>query len=130
MTTADQDSEHLRLLSIFHYVAGGLMAAFSCIPIFHVLFGTYFLLTPNGPGGNDARFVGLIFIFIGGAIILLGWALAALTAFAGRCLGQRKHYTFCLIVAGLSCLWMPFGTVLGVFTLIVLLRPSVKPLFA
>ena len=35
----------------------------------------------------------------------------------------------CMIVAGLSCMMMPFGTVLGVFTLLVLLKPQVKALF-
>jgi hypothetical protein len=33
-------------------------------------------------------------------------------------------------MAAISCIFMPFGTVLGVFTIIVLLRPSVKELFA
>jgi hypothetical protein len=32
-------------------------------------------------------------------------------------------------MAALACTLMPFGTVLGSFTLIVLLRPSVKELF-
>jgi hypothetical protein len=32
-------------------------------------------------------------------------------------------------MAGIECVFMPFGTVLGVFTLVVLTRPSVKPLF-
>ena len=32
-------------------------------------------------------------------------------------------------MAAISCAFMPFGTVLGVFTLIVLLRPGVKELF-
>jgi hypothetical protein len=32
-------------------------------------------------------------------------------------------------VAALSCAFMPFGTVLGVFTIVVLVRPSVKQLF-
>ena len=27
------DNEHLKLLSIFHYVKGGITALFSCIPI-------------------------------------------------------------------------------------------------
>jgi hypothetical protein len=36
---------------------------------------------------------------------------------------------FCLVMASITCMFMPFGTVLGVFTLIVLMRPSVKPLF-
>ena len=34
-----------------------------------------------------------------------------------------------LVVAALECLAFPLGTVLGVFTLIVLVRPEVKQLF-
>lgn len=49
---------------------------------------------------------------------------------AGRALAQRRRYTFCLVIAGVACMFMPFGTVLGVFTIIVLLRDSVKELFA
>ncbi len=33
-------------------------------------------------------------------------------------------------MAGVACMFMPFGTVLGVFTIIVLLRDSVKELFS
>jgi hypothetical protein len=32
-------------------------------------------------------------------------------------------------MAAVECLFMPFGTVLAVFTLVVLLRPAVKQLF-
>jgi len=32
-------------------------------------------------------------------------------------------------MAGVECMFMPFGTVLGVFTIIVLMRPSVKEIF-
>jgi hypothetical protein len=32
-------------------------------------------------------------------------------------------------MAGVECIFMPFGTVLGAFTLVVLLRESVKQLF-
>jgi len=35
-----------------------------------------------------------------------------------------------MIVAGITCLSVPIGTVLGVFTLLVLSRPSVKQMFA
>jgi hypothetical protein len=49
---------------------------------------------------------------------------------AGRSLARRKRYLFCLIVAGTMCVMCnPLGTVLGVFTIVVLLRPSVKELF-
>jgi len=36
---------------------------------------------------------------------------------------------FCLVMAGAECLFMPFGTVLGVFTIILLLQEPVKQLF-
>jgi hypothetical protein len=36
----------------------------------------------------------------------------------------------CFAMAGVECIFMPFGTVLGVFTILVLNRQSVKELFA
>ena len=126
----NQDLEHLRLLSIFHYVVGGMIAFFACIPIIHVVIGIVMLTNPGGFGGQPPPpFVGLLFVIIGGAVILLGWLLAALVIISGRFLTRRKHYVYCLVIAGVSCLFMPVGTVLGVFTIIVLTRPSVKGLF-
>jgi hypothetical protein len=54
--------------------------------------------------------------------ILLGWTFAALVLIAGSCIAHRKHYTFCFVMACVECLSMPFGTVLGVFTILVLNR--------
>ena len=51
-------------------------------------------------------------------------------AIAGRFLATRKHYMFCLVMAAIECLFTPFGTVLGVFTIVVLMRDSVKQSFA
>ena len=126
----NQDLEHLRLLSIFHYVVGGMMAFFACIPIIHVVIGIVMLRNPGGFGGQPPPpFIGLLFVIIGGTVILIGWVLAALVIISGRFLTQRKHYVYCLVIAGVSCLFMPVGTILGVFTIIVLVRPSVKGLF-
>ena len=36
---------------------------------------------------------------------------------------------YCLVVAAIECLFIPFGTVLGVFTIVVLNRSSVRSLF-
>jgi hypothetical protein len=47
----------------------------------------------------------------------------------GPHLGRRRGHAFCFVVACLACLFMPFGTVLGAFTIIVLSRPSVKARF-
>jgi len=66
---------------------------------------------------------------MGCAINLFGWAMAICLAVAGRKLKQRRNYVFCLAAAGIACLFQPVGVILGVFTFIVLLRPSVKELF-
>ncbi len=128
----NRDEEHLRLLVIFHYVCAGLAAFFACIPIIHLIIGFLMLLRPQvfGPGKDQPpQFVGLLLVFFAAAFILAGWTFAGCLAWAGRCLSQRRHYLFCLVMAGVACLFMPFGVVLGVFSIIVLVRPSVKTLF-
>jgi len=128
----NQDEEHLRLLSIFHYVCAGMAALCGCIPIFHLLIGLVLMLKPAsfGPAKDQPpAWFGLIFVILASIIIFIGWTFAALLAFAGRSLSQRKRYTFCLVIAAIACFNVPFGTVLGIFTIIVLMRPSVKALF-
>jgi hypothetical protein len=49
---------------------------------------------------------------------------------AGRCLSRRKCYSFALVIACIECLFIPFGTILGVFTIVALSRASVKGLFS
>ena len=126
-----QDEEHLNLLSIFHYVVGGLTALLSCIIFLpNVAIGIAMLC--GAFQGNDAppRFVGWFFILLFGAPVLAGWILAGLVIAAGRKLRRRRSRTFCLVMAALECLLMPYGTVLGVFTIIVLMKDPVRELFA
>lgn len=129
----DQDQEHLRLLSIFHYVVGGIGALFSFFPLIYLFIGAAILRTPHAFAGRHGHapphFVGWFMIAIGGGVAVVGWLFAGLVIFCGHCLQRRMHYTFCLVVACVECLFAPFGTVLGVFTIIVLARPAVKALF-
>ena len=132
-----QDEDHLRLLSIFHYIVGGLGALFACFPILHLGMGLAFIFAPhqmtngNRDGSPEAMAVmGWFFVVFAGLAILLGWTFAVCLILAGRFLARRRHYTFCFVMAAVSCIFMPFGTILGVFTIIVLLRPSVKELFS
>ncbi len=127
-----QDLEHLKLLSIFHYIAGGLAAFFACFPIFHLVMGIAFIvLSARSDVNADAppAFIGWIFVGVAGMIMVMGWTMAACIIAAGRFLAKQKHYMFCLVMAGIECLFMPFGTVLGIFTIIVLMRESVKEIF-
>jgi MFS family permease len=75
------------------------------------------------------QLMGWFFILFSLAWILLGLAYAACIAIAGRCLSRRRNRAFCFVMAGISCGFFPFGTVLGVFTLLVLSRESVRALF-
>lgn len=126
------DLLQLKLLSIFHYVVAGIMALFSLMPVIHVVVGVLMLTgvldDPNA--GEELSFVlGLVFVIFPLVLIVLGMTLAVCLAVAGRRLARQEHYTFCLVMAAVACIFMPVGTVLGVFTIIVLNRPSVKALF-
>ncbi len=131
--------QYLKVLSVFHYVVGGIAGLFACFPIFHLLLGLSMLVMSLVPGtelSSDAPFsflpfavVGLMFVMIPTVIILLGWAFAASEVIAGVYLNKRRRYMFCLVMAGVECMFMPFGTVLGVFTIITLLQPTVKEMF-
>jgi hypothetical protein len=128
----NQDLQHLKLLSIFYYVVGGLLAVFAFFPIFHFLIGLMMIVSPSSMGGGgppDPLVAGLFFVLLSGAIMLLGWAWAVALMVTGWFLSRCKRYLFCLVMAGIACLFHPFGTVLGIFTIIVLIRPSVKRLF-
>jgi hypothetical protein len=129
----NQDAEHLRLLSIFHYVVGGLGFLCGSFPLLHVALGLVMFFSPetmnDGHGGPPPKAFGLIFAVMGGVFVLMAWILSAFTIMSGKYISQRKKWTASVIIASVQCVCFPFGTVLGVFTLVVLLRPSVKQLY-
>jgi len=130
----EKDQEHLKLLSIFQYVVAGMTALFSLFPLIHVAIGIAIIIgsdsMDSANGQPPPEIIGWIFAVIGGVIILCGLTLAICMFVAGRMLVSCRRYLFCLVIAGLECLVMPFGTVLGIFTIVVLSRESVKELFA
>lgn len=127
----NQDAERLHLLSIFHFIMGGLTALFACFPIFHLTLGISMVTGNFAPAAEDGppAWFGWLFVLIPLTIIVLGWGWAACNVLTGLQLRQRKNYMFCFVIAALNCAAAPLGTILGVFTILVLLRPSVKALF-
>jgi hypothetical protein len=131
----DHDTEHVRLLAIFHYVVAGVAVLFSLFPLLYTTIGTIFVFaarhgTPKPGEELPPEFLGWIFVVLGALLFLLGIAMAICIFIAGRCLSRRKGYSFTLVMACIECLFIPFGTILGVFTVIALSRESVKALFA
>lgn len=127
------DEEHLRLLAIGHYVTGALWILFSSIFIFLFLVTSNPEMFPAGSasqaGAPDAAF----FRFMGGVLgffILMGWTFGGLLIYFGRCVARRTHRTLGIVLACFHLACFPVGTILGVATLMVLTRPSVKRLYA
>jgi hypothetical protein len=126
------DEEQLRLLSIAHYITGGLCILFASMFIFHFVF--FFVLAgdphffpppkPGYPAPPEAifRVMGAVL----GVFILLGWAFGALTIYVGRCIKRRAKRGLTLVVACVNLLFIPVGTLMGVATIMVLSRSSVK----
>jgi hypothetical protein len=127
------DIEHLRLLSIFHYIVGGLALLFACFPLIHVTIGSIFIYAAahahSASGDAPPAIVGWILLFFGLAFFTAGVAFGVAVLWSGHCLARRKHYQFSFVMACIECLFLPFGTVLGVFTIVVLSRESVKALY-
>jgi hypothetical protein len=131
----ERDTEQLNLLAIFHYVMGGLAALFSFFPLLYTTVGVIFIFAARNGTAKPSEeippeFLGWIFAVIGLVLFVIGIAIAILILVAARCLSRRKGYSFALVMACIECLFVPFGTVLGVFTIVALSRESVKTLFS
>jgi uncharacterized protein YciI len=128
----NKNGENLRLLGVFHYVVAAFAALFSMIPVIHLLVGTgmtVVALTADDKELFPLVFIGVLFIVIAACFILAGLTFATCLFLSGRFLERRKHYNFCLFMAGFACIFMPFGTILGVFTIITLMKEEVKEMF-
>lgn len=130
------DADHLKLLAVFHYVLGGLAVVglgFLCLHwlMLHTFMGNPEMWqTPPGkpqPPPPEA-FLAMFkwfYLFMGTMIVAGGVG----NVVSGLCIRARRGRVLSLIVAGINCLCFPFGTVLGVFTFVVLLRESVVEVY-
>lgn len=127
----ESPERQLDLLGIFHYVLAGILVIMSFIPLVYFSFIWHLLRNPDIMRGQDPPppFLGSIFLAAGIVIVCVGWFWAALIAVAGRFLQLRKHRTYCIVLAALECFFQPFGIILGVFSIVILLRPEVEFLF-
>ena len=149
--------DRLRLLSLGYYISGAIGAAFVSFLLIHFFLLLGFSFIPASEWNAPARTLGsaqyaspkpiatvspipntaqaapaIIFrIFAGviGLIIICGWTLGALTAYAGHCIKKRKHKVFIYVMAGINCIWIPYGTLLGIGTILLFQWPEVQAEF-
>ncbi|MDB6031822.1 MAG: hypothetical protein JWM16_2160 [Verrucomicrobiales bacterium] len=126
-----KDEEHLRLLSIFHFILAGLSAVGVAGLGLHYTIMRVVFSNPDMwknqrnmpfPPEQFMRIFIWFYLFIGILLVVM----AALNVLSGMFLHQKKNRLFSIVVAALDCLQFPFGTALGVFTIIVLMRDSVR----
>lgn len=129
----DQDLEHLRLLVLFHKIVAGIYIVVGLCGLPHFTIGLLmnidptFMESPTSP--PPPGFVGWIFMGFAAMFVFGAWVFAILNWLSSHRLQQRNGLKLIYATSGLNCLWMPIGTALGVFTFIVITRPSVRSLF-
>src|SRR5262249_34943356 len=83
----------------------------------------------TAPGAPSPRVAAYIISAFGGVFAFGGAILTTLNFLTARALSRQCWRTLCLFTAAVSCIFIPYGTLLGVWTFMVLGRPSVRPLF-
>lgn len=132
--------EHLKLLSVFHFVLAGLSLVMIAFLFLHYFMMNAMFSNPQmwevqgnkGGGPPPEFFTEFVKVFVWFYLFMgiIALAFGAANILSGVFIRQKKHRTFSLVVASLNCIRMPFGTALGVFTLVVLLRESVQKEYA
>jgi hypothetical protein len=164
-----QDEAHLKLISVLHYVMGGLYLLGIGFLVIHFMIMSMVIrhsetgshtttelstavveVTPSFETTGEAASPAtshttvsvprrsqpfpreiipiLIAFYVVGGVFLI--ALCICNIISGLQIRKRKGRIFSFVVAGVNCMQFPFGTALGVFTFIVLSRPSVKTSYA
>jgi hypothetical protein len=139
-----KNETYLRVLSLLHYIVGGLMLFFVCMPLIFLAVGVVDITSSESilkvivissesmvEGGGDIlpQFLGSIVLGVVLIFYLMIFGVAVSMVVSGIFLSRRKHYLFSLIVGCIECIFIPFGTILGIFTAIVLSRDSIKGLY-
>jgi len=133
----NNDAEHLRILVICHYVKAGL--TFLMIGFLYLHYSMMKLVLDNpeimkaqqgqGMPFDPQQFFALFkwFYLFGGVFMLM---TSIVTLLSARFIQRRVNRMFSIIIGGGLCLFFPLGTALGVFTIIILGRDSVRRLYA
>jgi len=129
-----RDSEHIRLLSIFHFVVAGLALFGIAFLVLHYLMMSTIFTNPDlwksqkNPTPPPKVILDVfVWFYAFGAIVLV--VACVLNVLSGLFLWRKRHRVFSIVIGGLNCVQIPFGTVLGVFTIVVLSRDSVRELY-
>jgi hypothetical protein len=129
---SEQKRTYLDVLAIAHYVYAALIALIGLAMMLMASIGLLGFAGGRGmhmgsgverglAGCLPAAFIGLAFLVV--------LAMAVVNFLAGRWLQQRRQWLPIVVVSVLNALNVPLGTLLGVFTIIVLVGDDVRAAF-
>lgn len=123
------DQSNLNVLGILHFIYAVLIGLGALVLLAAVALGAGFLASVDTayPGGRFTTGTIVVILLCLAAVVVVK---ACVVFYSGMSLRKARHHLFSQIVACICCLNFPLGTILGVFTLIVLSRPSVRALYA
>ena len=124
------DEEHLKLLRIGYFVSAAMTGFVSLFGLLYAFIGFFVLASNPALAGPDSpAFVGWVMGVLGLCFGVGAVALTAAKIYTGQCLKQRRARIFCLVTAAITTLGIPEGSLLGIWTFMVLNRPSVSRMF-
>jgi len=125
------DDEHLKLLRIGYFITGGITALASMFVLLYALFFFFILRVAEQQPAETAppTFVFWIIGLFGVGFTLALLTIAVLQFVTGQRLKQRRSRMFCMIIAAITCVHIPYGTLLGIGTFLVLGRPTTQEMF-
>jgi hypothetical protein len=132
------DSQDLKLLSIAHYVLAALTAAMAMVFAPLGVVGWLWLHQAKQAAieppaalleSGDRALLGALYLATGASGAVLCLVHGVVVAYIGRCIARRRRRTLCLAFSLFHLLNLPLGTILSIFTWLVLKRPGVRQAF-
>lgn len=126
------ETDKLLIVSIFHYLLAGFQMLFCAVGLVYLFFGVLIAsgtLEPSKGAGAPPEAMGWIFGVLGVIFVIIFFTMSILTLVTGINISKRRNHIFCIVIDSILCLWVPFGTLVGVFGLVLLTRPEIAVKF-
>lgn len=130
----EENTRYLNILAIFHFIVASILGLLSCLPLINLFIGIPMLrdvpyALKQGEFFSQTILAPLTFILLPIGMTVIGWMFAVAIALNGYYIKTRQWLIYCMVMSGIETIFTPFGTVLGVFTIIHLTKPNTKILF-
>jgi hypothetical protein len=120
--------QHLSTLSILHYVYGALVCLTGFAALFIMGLGVFLSSDMVAQNADEAppTWLGGMFQAFGAVLFAVIEIWGIFIILSGYWIAKLRNRTASIVAAALCLLSFPFGTALGVFTLVVLTNDEVK----